>query len=83
MLLACKHTKTSVRKQLWAEAANLVKDLDNILVNYGETKDSFQKFYGEKTKNNITSTTIFGKIVVVADRKAIKSKLVDQGKTCM
>ena len=34
MLLGCKHMKTSDRKQLWAEAANLATDLNNILVSY-------------------------------------------------
>ena len=81
MLRGCKHMKTSVRKQLWAEAANLATDLNNILVSYGEKKNPFQKFYGEKAKSNIASTKVFGEMVVVADRKAIKSKLADRGKS--
>ena len=73
----------SLKRQLWAEAANTATDLDNILVKYKESKNSFQKFYKNKKKSIISTTRIFGEMVVVTNRSLVKAKLADRGKVCV
>ena len=68
---------------MWAEAANKATDLSNMLVKYGESKSSFQIFFGKGVKSNIFSTKIFGEMVVIADQTKIKEKFVDQGNICV
>ena len=69
--------KGLIRTRLWSEAANTATDLSNILVKYGESQNSLQFLRGKGVKSNILSTKIFSEMVIIADRKKIKAKLVD------
>ena len=70
---------------LWTEAAETATDLDNLIVRQGETKNSYQKFYGDDKKCFATMDNLktFGEEVVVANRSKIKAKLCDRGKKCL
>ena len=70
---------------LWTEAADTATDLDNLIVRQGETKNSYQKFYGDKKRCFATMDNLktFGEEVIVADRTKIKAKLRDRGKKCL
>jgi hypothetical protein len=72
-------------KRLWAEAANTVTDLSNMLLKQGETTNSFHKFFGKGVKSIIpmNSAKTFGEMVVVANRNNVKAKLDDCGKMCI
>ena len=67
------------RNHLWPEAANVVTDLDSILVRDGSTSSS-EQFFGKGVKSHISSTKKFGEPCIVTDRTAIKAKLSDRGK---
>ena len=66
------------------EAADTATDLDNLIVRQGETKNSYQKFYGDDKRCFATMDNLktFGEEVIVADRTKIKAKLRDRGKRC-
>ena len=69
----------SLRRQLWAEAANTATELDQILVKYGVSENSFDKFFGTKAKGIVTQPLVFGEMVIVTDQTGLKSKLQDRG----
>eukprot|EP01083_Nonionella_stella_P004795 13981_1 len=70
-----------LRKKLWTEAANTATQLDNILVPNGKSINSFQQFFGKGIKSPVNSTKVFGEMCVVSDRRKIKAKFDDRGKT--
>ena len=71
------------RCQLWAEAANTATELDRILMKYGVSENSFEKFFGTKAKKIVSQPRVFGEVVIAMDRRGLKSKLQDCGKVCV
>ena len=74
----------TLRKRLWAEAANTATDLENILYKQGKNGSSFQQFFGKGVKSLVPSSIQkFGEMAVITDQGKIKAKLDDRGKTCI
>ena len=74
--------KGTHRHQLWAKATLTAPELDQILVEYGEPKNSFEKCFLPKAKGIVSQPRVFGETVIVTDRTGIKSKLADRGRVC-
>ena len=74
--------KEDLRQKLWAEAANICIDLNNILVNNKKDKSSYQNFYNiSKYPPYVNHPRQFGEVGFVLKRgKKIKSKISDRGK---
>jgi Reverse transcriptase (RNA-dependent DNA polymerase)/gag-polypeptide of LTR copia-type len=68
---------TALRHGLWAEAANHVTDLENLLVNNYTSQCPFVMFY--KSKPSDINFHEFGELAVVTDTTKIKAKLDDRG----
>ena len=70
---------------LWTEAADTATYLDNLIIRPGESKNSYQKFYGNKKKCFASPDNLktFGKEIIVANRTKIKAKSRDRGKKCL
>ena len=66
-------------KKLWAEAASTATTLDANLVREGETKSSFQKFFGKGVKSPIPIglKKKLGGMCIVSNREKMMSKLAD------
>ena len=58
-------------------------ELDPILVKYGVSENSFEKFFGTKAKGIVKQPRVFGEMVIVTDRLGLKSKLQDRNKACV
>ena len=61
MLLGCG-IKKALRNKLWSEAVNTAAELDDILVNPGETSSPYQKFFGKGYKAIMDDTKTFGRL---------------------
>ena len=74
--------KEDLRRKLWAEAANMCVDLNNILVNNKKDKSSYQTFYKvSKDPDYVNNLRQFGEVGFVLKRgNKIKSKISDRGK---
>jgi hypothetical protein len=68
-------------KKLWAEAAATATDIDATLVQEGETKSAFQKFFGKGKKSIVNTTKKFGEPCISTSREKIKAKLSARGIT--
>ena len=71
----------NIRNKLWAEACNHATNLENKLINIGETKSAYELFYNKKPPKLCSHQ--FGELAVVQDTQQIKSKMTNKGKTCM
>ena len=71
--------KEDLRQKLWAEAANICIDLNNILVNNKKDKSSYQIFYDiSKDPDYVNHLQQFGEAGFVLKRgNKIKSKISD------
>ena len=69
----------SLRKKLWSKATNTATMLDNVMIQQGKTKNSFQQFFrkGVKTESMICPNKVFGEICVATDGNKVKAKLAD------
>jgi Reverse transcriptase (RNA-dependent DNA polymerase)/gag-polypeptide of LTR copia-type len=70
-----------LRGKLWAEAANTVTMLDNLVVS-DDNKTRYEKFFG-KLPPFVNHLRTFGEIGIVANRAAIQSKMNDRGQPMM
>ena len=57
----------TLRRRVWAEAAFTATELYQILVKYGKSKNSFEKFFGLKAKEIVLQPRVIGEMVVVTD----------------
>ena len=65
-----------MRNLLWAECANTVTKVHNLL------DSKYEKFYG-KSPNYKSKLQIFGHVAVIANRIKIQEKLKNKGKICI
>ena len=74
--------KEDLRQKLWAKAANMCVDLNNILVNNKKDKSSYQNFYKvSKDPDYMNHLRQFEEVGFVLKRgNKIKSKTSDRGK---
>ena len=74
--------KEELRQKLWAEAANMCVDLDNILVKCAKEKSPYEIFHkAKKNPNYVNNLRQFGEVGFVLKRNnKIKSKIGDRGK---
>ena len=76
--------KEDLRQKLWAEAANMCVDLNNILVNNKKDKSSYQTFYKvSKDPNYVSNLRQFkdvGFVLKRGNKIKSKSKSSDRGK---
>ena len=74
--------KEGLRQKLWAEAANMCVDLDNILVKCAKEKSPYEIFHkAKKSPNYVNNLRQFGEVGFVLKRNnKIKSKISDRGK---
>ena len=82
-MLHGRNIEGSLRRQLWDEVALTATELDRILVKYGVSENSFEKFFSTKAKRIVSQLRIFGEMVIVTDWTGLKSKLQDRGKACV
>ena len=74
--------KEKLRQKLWAEAANMSVDLDNILVTKRDEENAYERFYGsKKSPNYVKHLRQFGEVGFIIQRNnKIKSKISNRGK---
>ena len=71
-----------LRQKLWAKAANMSVDLDNIMVTRRDEENAYEQFYGsKKSLNYVKHLRQFGEVGFVMQRNnKIKSKIRNHGK---
>ena len=70
-----------LRHKLWAEAANMSADLDNILVKNKNDKNAYQMFYNmTENPKYVKNLKRFGEVGFILKRQKIKSKVSNRGK---
>ena len=68
----------AVRHKLWAEAANVATDAENMSVKAGREKPPYKLFFGTETKN-IWHLRRFGEIGIAKKGPKIQSKMANPG----
>ena len=70
-----------LRQKLWAEAANMAADFDNILVTNKNNKNAYELFYNKPSPKFVFILKRFGEVGYILKRdKGIKSKISNRGK---
>jgi hypothetical protein len=73
---------TSLRNQLWAEAANCATDINNLIIRKKGDKSPYELFFG-KPAPYMPHLRTFGEVGVIRNITSVKEKLQDRGSTCM
>ncbi len=74
---------SSLRNQLWAEAAQTATVLQNSLVSQQGAMSPYHQFFGKRRTSILDTVQRFGEICIVANQGAIMNKMQNRGKHCI